>query len=75
LNGKEHTMDLKVVLEPGEDGGYVAHVPALRGCWSQGTTRDEAVENVREAIKAWLEVEQDKADASDKGGEIELVKV
>jgi predicted RNase H-like HicB family nuclease len=68
-------MDLKVVLEPGEDGGFVAHVPALRGCWSQGATRDDAVENVKEAIKAWLEVEQDKADTSAKGGEIELVKV
>jgi predicted RNase H-like HicB family nuclease len=68
-------MDLKVVLAPGDDGGFVAHVPALRGCWSQGATRDEAVENVKEAIKAWLEVEQDKSDTSDKGGEIELVKV
>jgi predicted RNase H-like HicB family nuclease len=68
-------MDLKVVLAPGDDGGFVAHVPALRGCWSQGATRDEAVENVKEAIKAWLEVEQDKADSSDKGGQIELVTV
>jgi len=68
-------MDLKVILEPGEDGGFVAHVPALRGCWSQGPTRKEAVQNVKEAIKAWLEVEQDKADTSDKAGEIELVRV
>jgi predicted RNase H-like HicB family nuclease len=68
-------MDLKVVLEPGEDGGFVAHVPALRGCRSQGATREEAVQNIKEAIKAWLEVEQDKADTSDKSGEIELVKV
>ncbi len=68
-------MDLKVILEPGEDGGFVAHVPALRGCWSQGRTRDDAVQNVKGAIKAWLEVEQDKADTSDKGGEIELVQV
>jgi predicted RNase H-like HicB family nuclease len=68
-------MDLKVILEAGEDGGFIAHVPALRGCWSQGPTRDDAVQNVKEAIKAWLEVEQDKADTSDKGGQIELVRV
>jgi len=68
-------MELKVVLESGEDGGFVAHVPALRGCWSQGPTRDEAIKNVKEAIKAWLEVQQDKADTSDKGGQIELVRV
>jgi predicted RNase H-like HicB family nuclease len=68
-------MDLKVILEPGEDGGFVAHVPALRGCWSQGPTREEAVQNVREAIRAWLEVEQDKADTTDKAGEIELVSI
>jgi predicted RNase H-like HicB family nuclease len=68
-------MDLKVLIAPGEDGGFVANVPALRGCRSQGATRQEALENIREAIKAWLEVEQDKADAGDKSGEIELVRV
>ena len=68
-------MDLKVILKPGDDGGFVAHVPALRGCWSQGSTREEAVRNIKEAIKAWLEVEQDKADTSDTAGEIDLVKV
>jgi predicted RNase H-like HicB family nuclease len=36
----------------------------LRGCWSQGKTRDEALANAREVIAAWLETEQDKAEAS-----------
>jgi predicted RNase H-like HicB family nuclease len=53
-------MTLKVVIEPGEDSGFVAHVPALRGCWSQGDTRENALANIREAIEVWLEVEQDK---------------
>jgi predicted RNase H-like HicB family nuclease len=53
---------LKVVVQPGEDRGFVAHVPALRGCWSQGATREEAIENVREAIEGWLEAEQDKVE-------------
>jgi predicted RNase H-like HicB family nuclease len=68
-------MKLKVVIEPGEDSGFVAHVPALRGCRSQGATRDEAIENIREAIKAWLEVEQDKAERSGWAGDVELVTV
>lgn len=33
------------------------------------------MKNIREAIKAWLEAEQDKADSGDKAGEIELLKV
>jgi predicted RNase H-like HicB family nuclease len=56
-------MRLKVIIEPGEDRGYVAHVPALKGCWSQGSTRDEALSNVRDAIESWLEVEQDKTES------------
>ncbi len=55
-------MKLKVVIEPGEDSGFVARVPALRGCWSQGATRDEAIANIREAIEGWLETEQEKPE-------------
>jgi predicted RNase H-like HicB family nuclease len=68
-------MVLKVVVQPGEDSGYVAHVPALRGCWSQGRTREEALRNIREAVEAWLEVEQDKAEAELGTGDIELLTV
>jgi len=53
-------MKVKVILEQGEDGWIVAHVPALPGCVSQGKTRDEAIDNVREAIEGWLEVANDK---------------
>jgi predicted RNase H-like HicB family nuclease len=69
-------MRLKVMLQPGEDRGFVAHVPALRGCWTQGATREEALANVREAIEGWLEAEQDKAEGdASRSGEIELVTV
>ncbi|MBS1903789.1 MAG: type II toxin-antitoxin system HicB family antitoxin [Bacteroidetes bacterium] len=50
-------MTIKVVLEKGEDGFIVAHCPSLKGCWSQGRTRDEAIANIREAIELYLEVE------------------
>jgi predicted RNase H-like HicB family nuclease len=68
-------MKLKVVIEPGEDSGFVVHVPALKGCWSEGATREESIENIREAIEAWLEVEQDKAERSGPPRDIELVTV
>ncbi len=67
-------MDLKAVIQPEEGKGFIAHVPALRGCWSQGATRAEARRNIREAIKAWRELEQDKAE-TEHAGEIELVRV
>ncbi|MEJ7709425.1 MAG: type II toxin-antitoxin system HicB family antitoxin [Pyrinomonadaceae bacterium] len=50
-------MNVKVVVEKGEDGYYVAHVPALKSCWSQGKTREEVLENIREAIDLYLEPE------------------
>lgn len=48
-------MKFRVLIEPDEDGVFVAEVPALPGCITQGNTRDEAVKNVREAIAAYLE--------------------
>jgi antitoxin HicB len=48
-------MKYRVVIEPDEDGVYVAEVPALPGCISQGRTRAEAVENIKEAIAAYVE--------------------
>ena len=51
-------MNLKVVIEEGEDGFYVASVPALKGCWSQGKTRDEALKNIKEAIELYLEPDE-----------------
>ena len=48
-------MNVKVIVEFGEDGQYVAHCPALKSCWSQGKTRDEALQNVREAIELYLD--------------------
>jgi len=48
-------MRVKILLEQGEDGYYVAHCPSLKSCWSQGKTRDEALKNIREAIELYLE--------------------
>jgi predicted RNase H-like HicB family nuclease len=48
-------LKFRVVIEPDEDGVFVAEVPALPGCLSQGRTRTEAIENIKEAIAAYLE--------------------
>jgi len=48
--------DFKVLLEPDKEaGGYVASCPALPGCYSQGDTIDEALQNIEEAILLCLE--------------------
>jgi predicted RNase H-like HicB family nuclease len=51
----ERQMRYRVLIQQDEDGVYVAEVPALPGCLSQGSTREEAVANVREAMAAYLE--------------------
>ena len=45
----------EVLFERDEDGGFVASVPALPGCYSQGDTLKETKENIREAIELYLE--------------------
>jgi predicted RNase H-like HicB family nuclease len=48
-------MKFRVLIEEDEDGFFVAEVPSLPGCISQGRTRQEAVNNAKEAIAAYLE--------------------
>lgn len=48
-------MTLQVVIDQGEDGYFVARCPSLKSCWSQGRSREEALENIREAIDLYLE--------------------
>ena len=47
-----------VILYPGEDGWWVAECPSLPGCVSQGTTKIEAIANIKEAIEGWMEAAQ-----------------
>jgi predicted RNase H-like HicB family nuclease len=44
-----------VVLELAEEGGYAVYCPSLPGCVSQGETREEALENIKEAIALYIE--------------------
>jgi predicted RNase H-like HicB family nuclease len=45
----------QVILYPDEDGFWVAEVPSLPGCNSQGKTREEALDNIRDAIEGYIE--------------------
>ena len=51
-------MFYKVVLQKSEEG-YSVRCPGLPGCWSQGATEEEALENIRDAISEYLEVIND----------------
>lgn len=54
-------MKLEIVLEEEDDGTYSVHCPALKGCHSQGRTREEAINNIHEAVDLYLEVANEKA--------------
>jgi predicted RNase H-like HicB family nuclease len=56
-------MRYTAILEREDDGGYVVIVPALPGCDSQGNSRDDAVANIKEAIKLYVD---DCLDAGDR---------
>jgi predicted RNase H-like HicB family nuclease len=48
-------MIYRIVVEKGEDFGYISHCPAIPGCHSQGETIEEAIENVKDAIRGCIE--------------------
>ena len=48
-------MKLKVVLEHSDEGGYTVYVPSLPGCISEGDNKEEALNNIKEAIELYLE--------------------
>ncbi len=52
-------MNFKVMLEHCSEGGYTVYVPALPGCISEGDTKEEALNNITEAIELYLEPTED----------------
>jgi predicted RNase H-like HicB family nuclease len=66
----------QAVIYPGEDGYWVAECPSLPGCISQGTTKDEAVANIKEAIEAYVSaLEEDGLPVPEERFETLLVTV
>jgi predicted RNase H-like HicB family nuclease len=64
-------MKLKVLVRAEKVGGYSVSVPALRGCHSQGESREEALANIREAAELWLEVAEQSATADSESAQAE----
>lgn len=63
-------MRYRIALHKSEEG-YSASVPGLPGCWSQGATEQEAVENIRDAIREYLSVVEEQL----RGEEIREIEV
>ena len=68
-------MKYRVLIEPDEDGVFVATVPALPGCIADGPTRTEAVQNIKEAIVLYVESIEAHGDAVPPPITEELVEV
>ncbi len=58
------TMKYRVVLHPSEEG-FAISCPGLPGCWSQGSTEEEALENIRVAIVEYLNSVRDSTEGLD----------
>jgi predicted RNase H-like HicB family nuclease len=48
-------MKIPVIIKPGEDGYFIAEIPVLPGCLSQGKTKEEALANIKDAAQLYLE--------------------
>lgn len=68
-------MKFRVLIDQDEDGAFVAQVPALPGCVTQGATRQEAVANAQEAIAAYLESLNERDEPIPPSINEELVEV
>ena len=68
-------MRFRVLIEQDEDGVFVAQVPSLPGCITQGETRSQAVANAEEAIAAYLESLSERGEAIPPSIDNEFVEV
>ena len=65
-------MKIKVVVHEAAEGGYWAEVPAIPGCATQGSTMEELMANLREAIEGCLSVEIDQPQSTGKDKVLEI---
>ena len=72
--GGDPEMKLKTIIHQAEEGGYWAEVPAIPGCFTQGETWEELIQNIYEAVEACLsiDVEEFKVESPDKILEIAI---
>jgi len=66
-------MEFEIVLKKAEEGGFLVSCPAISGCMSEGETKEEAIENIKEAIEGCIEALQDEQPTISR--ESEMIKV
>jgi len=69
------TITFKVELIPEPDGGYVANVPALPGCHTQGDSFDEVIENIKDAIQLYIDVLYEESVSSHSESPSQIIEV
>ena len=75
-NLSKKVLEYTVVFEPAEEGGYIASVPALPGCVTQGETFEDAVTMIKDAIEGYLSVLKDEGETiPQESKEIVITKV
>lgn len=72
---KDRLMQYTVVVHSAEEGGYWAEVPSLPGCFSQGETIDEAMNNVKEAIELHIQGLKDEGQEIPKEEDLVIGRV
>ena len=73
--GGQEVLNLLVMFERDEDGWEVASCPSLPGCHSQGRTRDEALANIREAIRGYLASMREHGESLPTSSEYQVLEV
>tara|TARA_Y100000034_G_scaffold135315_1_gene206756 strand:- start:26303 stop:26512 length:210 start_codon:yes stop_codon:yes gene_type:complete len=66
-------MEIRVILEKQEEGGYTVYAPSLPGCISQGETREDALKNIKEAVELYLETDENEITVYE--GELATIKL
>ena len=59
---EEKVLDFNVIIEQDEDGIYVAYVPEIEGCYTQGKSVPEVIERIKEAIELCLEADKEEVE-------------
>ena len=71
-NYSRSVMKLKVIVHEAEEGGYLAEVPTISGCATQGETFEELLSNLYEAIEACLSIDLEKIEITETDKVLEI---
>ncbi|MBU2615785.1 MAG: type II toxin-antitoxin system HicB family antitoxin [Nanoarchaeota archaeon] len=68
-------MEIKIILEEQNEGGYTVYVPSLQGCISEGETVEETLSNIKEAIKLYLEPNENELVIYSNNARTEIITI